>query len=325
MRQYRVIFFICTLCLLYFIKAGFALAGFGITPPYVKNEGLTRNSQYEQKIIIVRGDPDVDLKAVISIDVPDINEWFTVDKGKEFILPRGEQKVPMVIKVSVPDDADIKKYRGNIRIRTSSLDEGQAGGVSIALGAQIDVDINVVDKEIYNFRVRRITLSDLNEGYKWGWFYFPGKIKFNISIENTGNVLIAPSRVLFNIYDNSGQELLETTENTNRLTKVKPFETGDIIAELPTRLSHGSYVVRYKIYNKEDVKQEGELNLSIMPKGTISGYEGYGLLGLTLKEKSIVVFPLLVVVAMIANISIRSKKRKPRKSDNDHHVLRLRR
>jgi hypothetical protein len=31
-------------------------AGFGITPPYVRNTSLTRNSTYEQQILLVRSD-----------------------------------------------------------------------------------------------------------------------------------------------------------------------------------------------------------------------------------------------------------------------------
>ena len=61
------------------------LAGFGVSPPYVKNERLDRGSHYEQKIILVRGDPIEDLKAEITIDVPGAQEWISIDKGTEFI------------------------------------------------------------------------------------------------------------------------------------------------------------------------------------------------------------------------------------------------
>ena len=47
-----------------------ALAGFGISPPYVENESLTRNSVFVQKITIVRGDPVEDLRADITINIP---------------------------------------------------------------------------------------------------------------------------------------------------------------------------------------------------------------------------------------------------------------
>src|SRR3990167_9977410 len=64
---------IVTLCLLFFVlSADIASAGFGITPPYVRNTSLTRNSTYEQQILLVRGNPDVPQKAQVTIDAPQI-------------------------------------------------------------------------------------------------------------------------------------------------------------------------------------------------------------------------------------------------------------
>ena len=154
-------------------------AGFGVTPPYVSNVSLTRNSVYEQTIYLVRSDPNTDLKATISVDVPGVNEWITINEGSTFLLPSGSQKVPMTVKVQVPDDAEFKQYKGNIRIKTGPADDQVAGGaVSISLGAQLDVDLTVIDKKIKDFKVRIIGVSALNQGHKFGWLYFPGIIRF---------------------------------------------------------------------------------------------------------------------------------------------------
>lgn len=76
----------------FFVNAQPLFAGFGVTPPYVTNVSLTRNSVYEQTIYLVRSDPSTALKATVSIDVPGINEWVTIIQGNEFLLPAGEQK-----------------------------------------------------------------------------------------------------------------------------------------------------------------------------------------------------------------------------------------
>ena len=282
-----------------------AFAGFGITPPYVRNSSLIKNSIYEQKILLVRSDPTVPLKANISIDVPGINEWFTIVEGNEFLLPAGEQKVTMTVQVKVPDSAEFKSYLGNIRVKTSAAD-GQVtdGAVSISLGAQVDVDITVIDKEILDFTVRKIGVSDLNEGHKFGWLYFPGKINFEMLLENIGNVKIAPSEVVFRIYDQSGQILLEETSNSNRIKKISPFEQATVFAELPTRLPRGAYLVRYQIKNGADVKQEGEISMNILPFGTLNT-AGYGFFGLSLAHKLSVLLPLFVVLGAIIAILVR--------------------
>ncbi len=290
-----------------------AYAGFGITPPYVTNASLTRNSVYEQVIYLVRSDPTTDLKATISIDVPGVNEWFTIAEGNEFILPRGEQKVPMTVKVAVPDNADFKQYAGNIRIKTGAPDDSVASaGVNISLGAQIDVDLNVIDKKILDFKVRKIGISDLNEGHKIGWLYFPGKIRFEMFIENLGNVPVAPSDVVFRIYDKSGNVILEEAHKKGAIEEIEPFMTKTVFAEIPTRLPQGSYLARFEIKNGDEVKLAGEVNVSILPFGTLQE-AGFGFLGLSLPHKLSIVIPVVLTLLLLIFVLVRIGSR--RKTD----------
>lgn len=271
-------------------------ASFGITPPYVRNTSLTRNSTYEQQILLVRGNPNEELRAEITIDAPEIESWIEIVQGNNIALPRGEQKVPMTVRVKVPAEADFADYTGKIRIRTMPAENQVAEGVvSISLGAQVDIDLSVIDKVIEDFRVRKITANDLNEGHKLGWLYFPGKINFGMLIENTGNVDVAPSEVKFRIYDRAGAVLLEETKHTGRLKKIAPYATEEISASLPTRLPAGSYIARYSIMNGEDVKQEGELNLSILPYGTLQ-VAGYGFMGLSIAHKISIALPIFAIL-----------------------------
>jgi hypothetical protein len=293
-----------------FVCAQTAYAGFGVTPPYVTNVSLTRNSVYEQTIYLVRSDPTTDLKATISVDVPGVNDWFTINEGNEFLLPRGEQKVPMTVKVTVPDDADYKQYKGNIRIKTGAPDDQvQGGAVNISLGAQLDVDITVIDKKIKDFKVRKIGISDLNEGHKVGWLYFPGKIRFEMLVENIGNVPIAPSDVVMRIYDRSGNVLLEEAHKKGKIDTVDPFMTETVYAELPTKLPTGSYLARFEIMNENDVKLSGEVNLSVLPYGTLQT-AGFGFLGLSLAHKLSIIIPILFVLCVPVLIFVRTRRRK---------------
>ncbi|HEU4677828.1 MAG TPA: hypothetical protein VFS75_03885 [Candidatus Paceibacterota bacterium] len=295
---------------LFVVSAQYAYAGFGVTPPYVSNVSLTRNSVYEQTIYLVRSDPSTDLKATVSVDVPGINDWFTINEGNEFLLPAGEQKVPMTVHIAVPDNADFKKYDGNIRIKTGPPDDKVAGGaVSISLGAQIDVNLVVIDKEIKDFKVRKIGISDLNEGHKVGWLYFPGKIRFEMLIENIGNVPVAPSDVVFRIYDRSGNVLLEETHKKGRITNVDPFKTESVFAELPTKLPAGSYLARFEIKNGDETKLSGEVNVSILPYGTLQA-AGFGFLGLSLAHQLSIVVPILFLLVAAMLIYVRTRRRR---------------
>lgn len=294
----------------FFLSTGITevFAGFGITPPYVRNTSLTRNSIYEQQILLVRGDTNIPQKAEITVDAPEIEGWIEIIEGGEIKMPRGVQKVPMNVRVTVPDDAEFKDYEGVIRIRTLPDDDQVApGAVSISLGAQVDIDLSVIDREIKDFRIRRISVADLNEGSKVAWLFFPGKIRFDMMLENTGNIDIAPSDVEFRIFDRSGKVLLEETHHVGKIQKVAPYATESITAEIPTRLPAGSYIARYKIYNDEEIKQEGDLSLNILPEGTLQ-LAGFGFLGLSMAHKVSILLPVFAV--LIAGIYILNARRK---------------
>lgn len=297
--------------LLFFMLGDIAHAGFGITPPYVRNTSLVRNSTYEQQILLVRGNPDVPLVAQVTIDAPEIQDWIEIVQGNPVPMPKGEQKVPMTVRVKVPSDAEFKNYQGKIRIRTAPDDnQVTSGAVSISLGAQVDIDLTVIDKEIEDFRVRKIDVSDLNEGHKLGWLYFPGKVKFTMLLENTGNVDVAPSKVEFKIYDFSGNVLLEETRDKRRNKKVAPYATDSVTVDIPTRLPAGNYIARFAIYNGEEVKQEGEVSLSILKYGTLQE-AGFGFSGLSIPHKISVLLPIfsLMIIILYYLYNRRSRRR----------------
>ncbi len=308
--MFRFFSYFAVLVACFVLTTEVVFAGFGVTPPYVRNTSLTRNSNYEQQILIVRGDPNVPLKASVMIDAPGFSDWIEIVEGTEFELPRGEQKVPMTVRVRVPDDAEFKTYVGSLRIKTGAVDDSvTAGSVNISLGAQIDLELNVIDKVIEDFKIRKIGISDLNEGVKIGWLYFPGKINFEMMLENIGNVDISPSKVVFRIYDASGSVLVEETKNLGKIEQVKPFAIEDIVAEIPTRLPAGNYIARYQIFNHDESKLEGEVNLNILPYGTLQA-AGFGFYGLSLAHKISVILPIvaMIVLAILFVISRRRNR-----------------
>jgi len=297
--------------LFFLLEIPSVFAGFGITPPYVRNTSLTRNSIYEQQILLVRSDPSVAQVAEITLDAPELEGWLQIVEGEEIEMPVGVQRVPMTVRVSVPPDAEFRDYTGAISIRTVPADgEIAQGAVSISLGARVDIGLTVIDKQIQDFRVRKISVADLNEGNKVGWLFFPGKILFDMLIENTGNVPISPSLVEFKIYERNGEVLLEETEHIGRIKTIAPYDTETVSAELPTRLPAGNYIARYRIYNQDELKQEGDLSISILPYGT-SQAGGFGFIGLSLPHKISLLLPVFaILIAVLYLIFMRRKKRK---------------
>ena len=311
--QRRAIFFIAGALLFWLMQANVALAGFGITPPYVHNETLRPGSDFSQDIIIVRSDPTEDLNAELTLNTPGFDSWISSDRGLKFILPKGQSQVTMKISVHVPDNAKLGDYRGSIRIRTTATGP-QASGVSLALGAQLDVLLRVRD-QIFDFAVRRVELYDAEEGHKVLWLDYPGKMTLAMQLENTGNVPAAPYKVRFETYDITGRQLLETSENTNTIKQILPFATQRVEAYLPTFLPTGSYRVKYNVMKESDSSaQVGELTLSIFPRGTIAGYIPYGFEGLSLGDKLTLILPVVTVSLAIISPVLGRKKRRARKA-----------
>ncbi len=263
--------------------------GFGITPPYVDNNSLTQNSHYEQTIILVRSDPAQDLEAKVTVNVPGADSWITIDKGTEFALPAGVQQMPMIVSVDVPSDAKLGHYAGNIQIVVSPLNAPTPGTVGITIGAQIDVNLQVIDQKMANFTVRRVTLANAEVGHSFWWMNFPAKVLFTMDIANSGNIAASPDKVTFQFEEYLTQKVLETETNTNHLASIEPFQSKSVVAEMPAYLPQGSYKVFYEIYGRDDgdIIGQGTLDLSILPPGTLTGYIGYGFWGLRLSEKLI--------------------------------------
>src|SRR5258708_2644436 len=95
--------------------------GIGVSPPHINSDSLTRNSHYEQQIYLVRGEPDDDLKVTITTNVPGADKWLSIDRGTEFIMPKGTTQMPITVSVNVPGDAQFKDYTGYVRMVVSPL------------------------------------------------------------------------------------------------------------------------------------------------------------------------------------------------------------
>ncbi len=284
--------------LLMFGLAQIAQAGFGISPPYVKNENLTQGSHYEKNITLVRGDPIEDWEVEIITNVPGADDWISVGQGKNFTMPQGVKQVPILIKIDVPDNAKFGRYIGSIRVKTAPIKDLEQGTISILLGGQIDVNLNVA-KDVFDFQVMRTKISDLETGHKSWIFSFPGIIKFSMQVKNIGNIKAAPSKVSFEIYDEKEENILEKTETTKMENTVKPFETDWVTANLQTQLKPGSYYAQYKVFKKDEIVSTGKIHLSILSQGSIIEYKGASILDLSLKDKLIMIlFGLLGLGAL---------------------------
>jgi hypothetical protein len=104
--------------------------------------------------------------------------------------------------------------------------------------------------------------------------------------------------------------LLEETSSIGGIDTIAPYDTDTVTAELPTRLPAGSYIARYQIYNGDELKQEGDLSLNILPAGTAQG-ANFGFIGLSLAHKISLLLPIFaIVIAVLYFLFTRQRNRK---------------
>lgn len=278
------------------LSANLVFAAFGVSPPFVLNDHLLKGSHFEQKIVLSRDKPEQDLRVELTIDAPEIGGWITIDKGLSFVLPEGQQQVPMQVLVDVPEDAEFGSYKGKIAVRTIP-EKSEEGMVTIALGGEIRVELTVTEEKVAEFRVLTCDIPDFEEGKP---------IKLLMKIENTGNVATAPSRVHLDVYDKYHRELLESGDDTN-LDLIEPFNTKEIYAQFPTNLGVNSYWGEIKIFKDEEIIREEKIYFSIIERGASS----------VLIEEGKKGFPYLYIgagaiflIALILLIWVESKRRK---------------
>lgn len=248
-------------------------AGFGISPPYVKtSKPVFAGSRFEQKITLLRSSAEDDLLADISVNAPELEGWVSINKGNEFELPKGQLQIPMVVQIDVPQDAEIGNYKGYINIKIKPKGDGRTSGVSIALGARVDIDLTVTDEPMTDFTIRKVSIPSfekLGKPWEWkifSWFFY--RIKVVMRIENIGNVKTAPTSVKVDVWDLSENSVLESHIDDS-IEKVEPFETQNVIASFPTELDTGQYWGNVSIYKDNEIIYKDKLIITIEPQGTL--------------------------------------------------------
>lgn len=254
------------------------LAGFGISPPNVRtSKPVFAGSHFEQKITLLRSSAEEVLTAKITVNAPEIESWIKIDHGFEFDLPKGNTRVPMIVIVDVPKDAEIGEYKGYMNVKVVPKESTGGGGVAIALGARIELEINVTDEPFVEFLVRKVEVSDFKTlGSPWNWKIFLGlfdrlfyRARVAMKIENTGNIKVAPTKVVLDVYDRLEKELIESYVDES-IKKVPPFATETVTASFSTKLPPGGYWGQVKIYKDNEIIRKDKLLFQITP------YDGQG-------------------------------------------------
>lgn len=236
-----------------------ANAGFGISPPWLRNSHLAPGSHYEQDIVLVQGNPDRDVKITATIEsAEEIASWISFQPGTEFVIPAGKQQFPVRIIVNVPKDAGYTTYTGKIRFVASSSGSG-GNNIAIQLGALADISLAVTSEEFSDFNVKHVGIDDLEDGWP---------IKIRVKLENLGNVKVRPTKIVLKIYDKWHDKMLQEGE-PQTVDWVDAFATGNIEAVMDTSLGISDYFADFEVFKGEEIVAKDKQRFHIVEKGTL--------------------------------------------------------
>ena len=317
-RTFQVLFvFLVMLTFANNVEAG----GFGVSPPQIIADNLLKGSMYEQTVTLVQSEPNEDLQAEVVFDAPEIESWISIDQGMSFVIPKGEQQFPIKIKISVPEDAPMGKYKGFIRISTTpakikEVEEGSS--VSINYGGRIDLDLTVGNNVIEEFEVLAITMKDIETGWP---------LLASVKIQNTGNVPVKLDRATFDLFDKYNSVRLGYGQ-TEEFEFVSPYSTKETLMQFPIdlRLGLGEYSGTVKVYKDGKVIKELQTPFRVVEKGTLPYSFGEDIKNEDEQadfSKALLISLVLFSVIVITTIIIVRNKNRKKLAENEKEEVKI--
>ena len=264
-RQVSRLFFVLLVSCLLSLVALPVHAGFGISPPSIKETRLVPGSRITRTVYLIQGNPEKAVAMDVAVESKDIKDWISFDPTGSFTIPAGVQQFPLKVTVTVPKDAELGIYKAFIRPSTNPENAKAAGGVAISLGGRIDVELTVGDDVYESFTITNIDIEHIRAGEN---------PKVNIEVENTGNVPTGPSAASFELFNKFGDIRLAYGD-VDIEEEVPSFTKRGMEIEFPlsVRLAEGEYWGNVKIYDDTGSRVK-ELKKPFMVKEGI-GFSGF--------------------------------------------------
>jgi hypothetical protein len=231
--------------------------GFGITPAEINVQNLKPGGHYETEIYLTRpvSEDNEILKVSLEPSLGEMDTWFKFLPGKEFDFPSGKNTTTFTVVVDVPQNVDLKNFKGQITAK-GTPDKRASEGVTIIKGAVLGVNITTSDVDTLKLKVLSMTAPEVNSG---------DPVRLLMTIQNSGNTAVAPDKVnldIMDLFENPKESLSATT-----LEKIDPFVTKEIQAIFNSNLEKGQYRVDASVTfrGKEIARQKMVLTVNAKP------------------------------------------------------------
>jgi hypothetical protein len=220
--KHLILIFPAFLVVFLLFPASLTHAAFGISPPFLNADHLVPGAKYQQTVYLVQDQPDQDLNIQANLTMADpARSWVSIDKGFNFVIPQGTRQFPVTITISVPQNVTLGAYSGNLTFTTQPSSAGQ---VTIALGAQVAINLTIGTGTFEKYNVPLMQFPDILEGQS---------PVVHVKFENDGNVPEAFDGATYQLYDQYDSVQLAYIQKSNGFPSTAPFTIADYNVSFP--------------------------------------------------------------------------------------------
>lgn len=257
----RLALFFSSFLLLSLISPAITEAAFGISPPFLNADHLVKGASYVQTLYLVQDQPSEDLKIHADLKIADsIRSWISIDKGFDFVIPKGVRQFPVNVTVAVPKDASLGAYNGTLSFVGAPA---QAGQVTIALGVQAAINLTVGEGVFRKISVPLIKILDIEEGWN---------PRVYVKFENDGNVPESLDGATFELYDQFNSVRLAYVQKSSDFSETPPFSIKEYTLDFPTdfHVGIGQYWGTVTLYQNQKVVATEKAVFNVLKAGSLS-------------------------------------------------------
>lgn len=195
------------------------------------------------------------VNTVVSGD-QEVVDWITIRNQGNLTMPQGQNQVPLEVELNVPQNAQVGKYNGNIKINLAPLEQSE-GDVSILLGGNVAVELEVVDEDIHDFWVKSIRFNPIVEGQQ---------LDVAMTLKNLGNVPIKNVETRVSVEDYKTGKVVSSYSGDRISEVVYPHTIKKTQMNLPAPdLKEGDYWANVEVFKDGSSVYSNRLFLDVLP------------------------------------------------------------
>lgn len=244
------------------VAPNLTFGAFGISPPFLNADHLVKGATYDQTIYLVQDQPSDDLQIRADLKISDsVRPWVSIDKGFNFVIPKGTRQFPIVVEIKVPSNAPLGVYSGSMSFVSVPRETGQ---VTIALSVQVAINLTVGDGIYRDFSISQIKALDIEEGWN---------PRVYVKVRNRGNVSESLDGATFELYDKFNSVRLAYIQKSDDFPEIPPFSDQEYTLEFPTdfHLGIGQYWGAVALYQNQKIISTEKSIFSVLKAGSIGG------------------------------------------------------